>query len=260
MTEAEPNPFVTRELSDGVLTLTLGAGRAHALSEAMLAALLHALRDAGRNDAIRVIIIHGPGHIFCAGHDLKEIARHRDDPDQGEAYVARLLDDCAKVMQRLTNSPKPTIAMVDGIATAAGTQIVAACDLAFASDKATFCLPGVNNGGFCTTPLVAVGRTISRKHALEMALSGDVFDANWARSVGLVNRVVPSQHLADTVQVFAKKLAARHAPAIAVGKRAFNEQVEHPLAEAYDIAGKAMLGHFMDPQRIAKEQKIWRRD
>lgn len=250
-------PLVDEMLEDGVLTLTLGGGKAHALSSAMLGALNEVLCRAGRDEAVRVIVLQGPGHIFCAGHDLKEIARHRQDADQGEAYLRRLLDDCAEMMQRLTIGPKPTIAMVDGIATAAGAQVVAACDLAFASERATFSLPGVKNGGFCSTPLVAVGRAISRKHAMEMALSGASYDAEWALSVGLINRICPSNGLADEVRAFAATLATRHAPAISLGKATFHAQLEAPLAEAYQHAGESMLHHFMDPFRVAKEQDSW---
>ncbi|WP_127111663.1 enoyl-CoA hydratase-related protein [Shimia sediminis] len=253
MTEA----LVTETLDAGVLTLTLGAGKAHALSSAMLGALNDALRRAGEDDATKVIVIHGPGHIFCAGHDLKEIAQHRGDADDGEAYLRQLFDDCAEMMQRLTTGPKPTIAMVDGIATAAGAQIVAACDLAFASERATFSLPGVNNGGFCSTPLVAVGRALSRKHAMEMALSGGTYDASWALGAGLINRIVPSNSLADEVHAFAATLATRHAPAISSGKATFYEQIEQPLATAYQSAGETMLGHFMDPFRIDEERATW---
>ena len=250
-------PLVTETLEEGVLMLTLGAGKAHALSSAMIAALNETLDRAGRDDAVRVIVLHGPGHIFCAGHDLKEIARHRQDADQGESYLRKLFEDCAEMMQRLTTGPKPTIAVIDGIATAAGAQIVAACDLAFASERATFSLPGVNNGGFCSTPLVAVGRAISRKHAMDMALSGASYDASWAQSVGLINRIIPSNSLMDEVQTFAATLATRHAPAISSGKVSFHAQLEEPLAVAYARAGETMLDHFMDPFRIAEEQDSW---
>lgn len=251
------DPLVTQTLDAGVLTLTLEGGKAHALSSAMLGVMNDALRRAGEDDGVKVIVIHGPGHIFCAGHDLKEIASHRNDPDDGEAYLRQLFDDCAEMMQRLTNSPKPTIAMVDGIATAAGAQIVATCDLAFASERATFSLPGVNNGGFCSTPLVAVGRALSRKQAMEMALSGDTYDAEWALSAGLINRIVPSNSLVDVVSDFAATLATRHAAAITSGKQAFNDQITLDLPEAYARAGKAMLDHFMDPHRIDVEKKSW---
>lgn len=260
MSDSETGNLLTETLENGVLTLSLGGGKAHALSSAMLAALEATLERAEADSEARVIVIHGPGHIFCAGHDLKEIARHRDDPDNGRAYLQDLFDSCARVMQHLAQGSKPTIAMVDGIATAAGAQIVAACDLAFVSERASFCLPGVQNGGFCSTPSVAVGRAISRKQLMEMALSGDVYDADWALSVGLVNRVVSSNELLATVRTFAEKLATRHAPAIALGMRTFDQQMTLPLERAYDAAGAAMIEHFMDPWRIEMERKSWRRD
>lgn len=249
--------LVTETLKEGVLTLTMGAGKAHALSSAMITAMNAALEKAASNEDVGAIVLHGPGHIFCAGHDLKEIACHRADADQGEAYLRQLFDDCAEMMQRLTMGSKPTIAMVDGIATAAGAQMVAACDLAFATERATFSLPGVQNGGFCSTPLVAVGRAVSRKHAMEMALSGASYDAEWALGAGLINRVVPSNSLADEVQAFAASVASRHAPAVSLGRVTFHAQLEQPLAEAYARAGDAMLTHFMDPFRIAEEQDSW---
>ncbi|MEP2530942.1 enoyl-CoA hydratase-related protein [Shimia sp.] len=253
-------PLVDETLSTGVLTLTLGAGKAHALSSAMLTAFNAALMRAEADNTVKVIVIHGPGHIFCAGHDLKEIARRRQDADDGQAYLVQLFMDCAELMQKLTQGPKPTIAMVDGIATAAGLQMVAACDLAFASERATFCLPGVKNDGFCSTPLVAVGRAVSRKHAIEMAMSGDTYDAQWALSAGLLNRVVTSEALPDTVYDFARKLATRHGPAVSAGKQTFYAQIEQPLPQAYDMAGETMLGHFLDPLRVAREKKEWAQD
>ncbi|MGA0925166.1 MAG: enoyl-CoA hydratase-related protein, partial [Lutimaribacter sp.] len=141
------HPLVAADLDDGVLTLTLGRAPAHPLSLALIEALHSALDAAAENPQARVMVLSGPGHIFCAGHDLKEIAAHRQDPDQGHAFLTQLFDACAQMMQRLASLPQPTIAMVDGIATAAGLQMAASCDLVFASDRASFCLPGVNNGG-----------------------------------------------------------------------------------------------------------------
>lgn len=252
--------LLTETLENGVLTLTLGAGKAHPMSLAMLQALDAALAKAETAAAVGAIVLHGPGPIFCAGHDLKEIARHRDDADNGRDFLQGLFDQCAQVMTRLTNGAKPTIAMIDGLATAAGAQMAAACDLAFASERATFCLPGVSNGGFCSTPSVAVARSIGRKQAMEMALSGDTYDADWALSAGLINRVVASEVLPQTVAEFAEKLAARHTPAVSLGKQVFYQQLGQPLEQAYDTAGVAMLEHFMDPWRVEIERKTWRRD
>ena len=244
-------------IEDGVLTVALAGGPAHPLSLGMIAALRRILARAAEDAAVRVIVFHGPGRIFCAGHDLKEIARHRGDSDQGLAYIKQLFADCEALMLALTRSPKPTIAMVEGIATAGGLQLVAACDLAFAAETASFCLPGVNNGGFCTTPAVAVARNLPRKLVLEMALSGATYDAQWARAAGLVNRVLPANELVGCTREFARQLATRHAPAIAKGKQTLQRQLEMPLEQAYAHATEVMIGHFMDPERIERERAEW---
>ena len=246
--------LVTTDLAEGVLTITLGNGRAHPLSSPMITALHGAVATASSDAQARVIVIHGPGHIFCAGHDLKEIARHRTDTDHGAAYLTKLVEDCAALMQAVTNAPKPTIAHVNGIATAAGLQMVAACDLAFASPTATFCLPGVLNGGFCTTPAVAVSRAIGRKHLMELLLSGEAKDAAWALRSGLVNEVLPAADLADHVGNFARILATRNPGPIAAGKACTYAQLDMDLAAAYALASETMVGHFMEPERIAYEQ------
>ncbi len=255
MNQMNTPPLMQAELANKVLTLTLGNGVAHPLSLSMIAELHNHVRDAATNPQVNVIVIHGPGKIFCAGHDLKEIATHRADPDNGLAYLTELFTACGDMMQAITNSPKPTIALVEGIATAGGLQLVAACDLAFASASATFCLPGVNNGGFCTTPAVAVSRSVSRKYVMEMALSGEVFDAEWAVSAGLVNRRLPDTDIIEFTSNFARTLASRHATAIADGKAALLAHLDLPLDRAYDLATKVMIGHFMDPFRIEEEQK-----
>lgn len=250
MTETE---LLTQSLTDGVLTLTLGNGRAHALSHGMINALRTAIMVADADSDTRVIVIEGPGHIFCAGHDLKEIASHRADPDHGRAYLAALFEDCSTMMQALTNCRKPTIAMVDGIATAAGLQLVAACDLAYASDRATFCLPGVNNGGFCTTPAVAVSRAIGRKHMMELLLSGETRDAAWGLRTGVVNEVLGQNALRDHTYAFARKLATRNPGPISDGKTCTIAHLDQDLATAYAMATETMIGHFMDPGRLEHE-------
>ena len=253
MPHAERTSLISETLDEGVLTLTLGAAPAHPLSLAMIGELDASLTRAVDDDSVRVIIIHGPGKIFCAGHDLKEIAQHRSDDDGGRAYLTRLFHDCGKVMRALTQSPKPTIAMVEGIATAGGLQLVAACDLAFASDAASFCLPGINDAVFCTTPAVAVARNLPRKLVMEMALSGEVYGAAWARESGLINRVMPGAELADFIHDFAQKLASRYGQNVADGKQTLYRQLEMPLDQAYAHATKVMIGHFMDSKAIDRE-------
>ncbi|WP_323037578.1 enoyl-CoA hydratase-related protein [Pararhodobacter sp.] len=247
--------LLLKTLSDGVLTLTLGNGRAHALSHRLINALHTAITQAARDPQTRVIVIEGPGHIFCAGHDLKEIARHRADPDHGRAYLTALFEDCATLMLAITHCRTPTIAMVDGIATAAGLQLVAACDLAYASDRATFCLPGVNNGGFCTTPAVAVSRAIGRKHLMDLLLTGQTRDAAWALRAGLVNEVLPANTLRDHVFSTAHTLAGRNPGPIADGKTCTIAHLDQDLATAYAMATTTMIGHFMDPGRLEHERK-----
>lgn len=254
MTDMTPLPLVQPDLNDGVLTLSLGNGVAHPLSLAMIHALHDLIDQAARDEAIRAIILHGPGHIFCAGHDLKEIAAHRNDPDQGEAYLTKLFTDCSAMMLDLSNCPKPSIALVEGIATAGGLQLVAACDLAYATPDASFCLPGVLNGGFCTTPAVAVSRNLSRKHMMELALSGTPMDAHWALATGLINRILPAKDIHAHTMEFARKIASYHPPAIASGKATLYEHLELPLKQAYARATKTMIAHFMDQHRIKKDQ------
>lgn len=251
------NALVQETRDNGVLTLGLGAAPAHPLSLEVVEALHGALLRAAEDDAIGAIVIHGPGRIFCAGHDLKEIARHRRDADHGRAFLEHLFKRCAAMMQAVTLSPKPTIAMVEGIATAAGLQLVAACDLAFATDRARFCLPGVKNHGFCTTPAVAVARNLSRKHVMELALTGEPFDAHWALGAGLINRVLPEEGLAAFVQDIARRIASHNRKAVADGKQTLYRQLEMPLEQAYAHATEVMIGHFMDPDRIAVEERDW---
>jgi enoyl-CoA hydratase/carnithine racemase len=257
MTEMPPPILVTTARDGAVLTLTLGAPPAHPLSRAMIAALQAALDDATGDATVKAIVLHGPGRIFCAGHDMKEIARHRADPDQGRAYLRDLFEACSALMQALAQSPKPTIAVVEGLATAGGLQLAAACDLVFAGPDARVCLPGVANGGFCTTPAVAVGRAIPRKPLMELLLSGETFDARWAQANCLFNRVLPAADLLPHARAFAAKLATRHAAAIAAGKATLDAQLGLPLAEAYAVATETMLGHFMDPTRIARDLDGW---
>jgi enoyl-CoA hydratase/carnithine racemase len=254
MTDMTPLPLVQTNLSEGVLTLTLGAGVAHPLSLAMIHALHEQISQASSNDAVQALVIHGPGHIFCAGHDLKEIDAHRNDPDQGEAYLTQLFTDCSAMMLALTNCPKPSIALVEGIATAGGLQLVAACDLAYATPDATFCLPGVLNGGFCSTPAVAISRNLSRKHLMELALSGTPMDAQWALATGLINRILSSEDIHAHTMDFASKIASYHPPAIASGKATLYEHLDLPLEQAYARATKTMIGHFMDQHRIEKDR------
>jgi enoyl-CoA hydratase/carnithine racemase len=255
MNQKLPTQLVTTTDTLSVRTLHLGAAPAHPLSTPMIQAISDALDHAAADPDTNVVILSGQGKIFCAGHDLKEIARNRDTPDHGEQFLTNLFERCADMMLKLANFPKPTIAMVDGIATAAGLQMMASCDLAFATPNAGFCLPGVNNGGFCTTPAVGVSRTITRKHLMELLLSGETKNADWALNAGLINRIIPSETLEHEVQTFAATLASRNAAPISAGKAAVIEQLDMALNDAYAHATPVMVNHFMDAGRLAAEAK-----
>ncbi len=246
--DAAPAPLLRREDMAGVATLTLAnpASR-NPLSSEMLAALNAALADIAADPGARAVLLAGEGPAFSSGHDLRELAAHRNDRDGGREFFERLLLSCSQVMQGIVNLPKPVIAAVEGVATAAGCQLVAACDMAVAGDGARFATPGVNNGSFCTTPLVAIARTISRKRAMEMALTGDLYSAAEAERFGLVNRVVPAGQALAEAQKIARRLATRSAPTLAMGKKAFYQQVELGLADAYALASRAMVDNFMHP-------------
>ena len=239
-------------LEGGVLRLTLAdAATRNSLSEAMMAELASALAVAADDRAVRVIVLAGHGPAFSSGHNLKEITAHRADPDKGAAYFASLFDSCARLMLGIVDNPKPVIAEVAGLASAAGCQLVASCDLAVASEEARFCTPGVNIGLFCSTPMVALSRNVSSKHAMEMLLTGDVFGAEDALRFGLVNRVVPAAQLTTAVADLAAKIASKSMVTVKTGKQAFYRQRDLPLAEAYAFTARVMTENLL--QRDAEE-------
>jgi len=235
-------PMVLRSFDEGVLTLTLNRGeRFNPLSFAMIAALDEALAAAARDASIRAIVVSGAGRGFSAGHDLKEMRAHADD----KAWQRALFDACSRMMLRMTEQPQPVIARVHGIATAAGCQLVSMCDLAVAADTATFALPGVNIGVFCSTPAVGVARNVGRKRAMEMLLTGDLVDAQTALAWGLVNRVVPADGLDAAVRHFTEIIKARSAATIRVGKQAFYAQIEQPVVAAYNMTSDVMACNML---------------
>lgn len=230
----------------GVLRLTLNdARRRNALSEEMLQLLGQAVADAGANAAVRVVVLAANGPAFCAGHDLKQLTAGRAAPDGGRAYFAKIMAMCAQLMQAIVACPKPIIAEVAGVATAAGCQLVASCDLAVAAEGAQFSTPGVNIGLFCSTPMVALSRNVSAKHAMEMLLLGDMVPAARAAEMGLVNRVVPAQALQAQTQSFAEKIASKSSLTLATGKGAFYAQAEMPLSQAYAYAAQVMVDNML---------------
>jgi len=230
-------PYVLRSDTGPVTTLTLNRGeRFNPLSLAMIEALGDAIDRLATDRDVRVVVLAASGRGFCAGHDLKEMRANADDG----AWQRRLFDECSAMMLGLTRLPQPVIARVQGIATAAGCQLVSMCDLAVASEAASFALPGVNIGVFCSTPAVGVARNIGRKRVMELLLTGQPVDAPTALAWGLVNRVVPAEQLDAEVARFTGLIASRSTAAIALGKRAFYEQVGAGLDDAYASAGEAM--------------------
>lgn len=230
---------------NGVLRVTLNNPPANALSIDVIAAL-HAAIDSTRDDpSVRVVIIAATGKLFSAGHDLKEMTSHRADADRGKAFFEHTFGFCSLLMQSIVDLPQPVIAEVDGIATAAGCQLVASCDLAVASDRARFGVNGIDVGLFCSTPAVALIRNISRKRAMEMLLTGEMIDAATALEFGLVNRVVPSEKLTDTVSDLAATISTKSPLAVKLGKRAVRAQAGLNLADAYDCASRTMVENML---------------
>ena len=240
--------LLRRDDDSGVATLTLQSPASrNALSLAMIEALLDGFAAIEADPAARVVVLAGEGAALSAGHDLKELQAHRNDPDHGRAFFERAMARCSELMRAIGALPKPVIAAVEGVATAAGCQLVAACDLAVAGADARFALPGVSIGLFCSTPLVAVGRAVSRKHAMEMALTGELCDASTAERFGLVNRVVPAGAALAEARKLAAQIAARSAATLAIGKGAFYRQIEMPLDQAYALAARAMVDNLLHP-------------
>ncbi len=238
--------LVLRSDADGIATLTLNApGSINALSEDMIAALTAELDALAEDRSVKVVILRGQGAHFCAGHNLKEMTARRADADGGFQYFQDLFATCSAMMLKVVRLPQPVIAEVSGIATAAGCQLVASCDLAVASDDASFATSGVNIGLFCSTPMVALSRNLSRKHAMEMLLTGDFLPASRVAELGLVNRVVPKDLLEHTTRGLARQIADKSPAAVRIGKRAFYEQAEMPLEQAYAYAGKVMAENMM---------------
>lgn len=234
------------ERRDAVVILTFNRPEArNSLSEAMLSALQEAVDRISASAHIRAAIIAANGPAFSAGHDMKEMTSRRSDHDGGRAYFRELMDRCSVVMQSIVRSPKPFIAAIEGVATAAGCQLVATCDLAVAGTEARFATPGVNIGLFCSTPMVAVTRNMPRKRVMEMLLLGEMLPAEEAAAFGLVNRVVPRGRALAEALLMAEAIASKSAATIAIGKETFYRQLEVPLAEAYRDAAETMVRNMM---------------
>lgn len=258
-------PFLLKEQKGGTLHITLNRPKTlNSLSMGMLNALQEALDPIFDDHSIKALIIKGNGKGFCAGHDLKEMQSHRGDADKGKAYFDELFETCTKMMLTLAKLPVPVIAEIHGVAAAAGCQLVASCDLAVAEDKTIFAVNGIDAGLFCSTPQVALSRNIPRKAALEMLMLGERIDAERALQLGLLNRVVTKENLANTAESFANKAAERSRTVIALGKQAFYKQVELSLEQAYKAMGETIVDNLMMPDAacgmeafIEKKKPVW---
>ena len=265
-TDTNP-PLIISELHDGgILRITLNRGaKRNPLSMDMINALIADLELAAEEPEVRVIVIAGGAPGFCAGHDLKEMTAHREDADGGRAFYEALFARCSEMMQMIVNHPRVIIAEVNGIATAAGCQLVAACDMGVAATGAQFGVNGINSGLFCSTPMVALSRNIGRKKAMELLTTGAMMNAHEATVAGLVNRIVHDNDLTSETMKLAGRVAARSQAVLALGKGAFYQQIDKPLDQAYALTSKAIVDNMMmDDARegigafLEKRQPTWR--
>lgn len=245
-------PLVLREDRGPISVVTLNRPEArNPLSLELIGKLHQTITELGSEGAIRVIVVTGAGTAFSSGHDLKELTAHRNDSDRGREFFAKTMNACSDLMLAIVRSPKPVIAAVNGIATAAGCQLVASCDLAVASQDARFATPGVNIGLFCSTPMVALSRNLSRKAAMEMLLLGEFVSAIEAKELGLVNFVVEPTHVVNEAVELGRRIAEKPKRTLKIGKEAFYRQLEMPLEEAYRYAAGVMVENMLDAE--AKE-------
>jgi enoyl-CoA hydratase/carnithine racemase len=241
-----PLPMLLNEMQGSIAVLTLNRPAArNSLSEGLIAELHATLNDIGDDAIVRAVVIAANGPAFSAGHDMKELTARRSDADGGRAYFAEIMNACSAMMQAIVQLPKPVVAAVQGVATAAGCQLVASCDLAVASEAASFATPGVDIGLFCSTPMVALSRNIPRKQAMEMLLTGEPVSATTARDIGLINRVVATGSERDAAIALAQKVALKSAYTVKLGKAAFYRQAEMSLADAYRYAAGVMAENMM---------------
>ena len=240
------NELLLQERSDGILGITMNnPDKLNALSESMIDALKEALDEAAEASDTKCIVLRGAGRAFCAGHDLNELAAARNGPDRGHAYFKMIFDKCAALMMSIVRHPQPVIAEIHGAAVAAGCQLVATCDMAVAAERARFGVNGVDIGLFCSTPMVALSRNVSRKRAFEMLTTGRLADAREALDLGLVNKVVADDSLARETRELASLVASKLGAAVKIGKQAFYEQAHMPLEDAYRYAGEVMVENLL---------------
>ena len=254
--------------SQGIFRILLNDPKnKNALSDQMIVQLKEEIFKASTDNSIKVIIIAAVGDVFCSGHNLKELTDARSNEDDGKSYFLDLFNLCSSLMQMIVSCPKPVIAEINGIATAAGCQLVASCDLAVASDSSKFATPGVNIGLFCSTPMVALSRNVSKKDSMKMLLTGEMIDAAEAKRISLINDHVPAEKLHDTVIAIANKIAGKSLSTVRLGKEAFYLQYEMSLSDAYDYTSKVMTENSLADDAkegiasfLEKRDPIWKED
>ena len=240
------------KVTESIVRLTMDDEKTgNSLSDNMISLLSSIIKEVSVDKSIKVVVIAANGKIFCSGHNLKEITVARENDDHGERHFKDLFESCSSLMQSIVNCPKPVIAEIDGIATAAGCQLVASCDLAIASDSSSFATPGVNLGLFCSTPMVALSRNVKKKDAMKMLLTGDMIDSAEAKRISLINNHVPSENLSIEVMQLANKIASKSMQTVKIGKSAFYKQAELSLSEAYKYTSEIMAENTMN--KDAKE-------
>ena len=239
--------LIIEDLKESILKITFNnPSQQNTLSLEFINDLKKIIDKADKNDDVKVIILSSSGKVFSAGHNLKEIKSHRKDKDQGLQFFTTLINSCSDLMIKIINNSKPIIAEVSGIATAAGCQLVASCDLAYASENSKFATPGVNIGLFCSTPMVALSRVVKSKHSMEMLLTGDFIDANKAKNIGLINNYFSEDSLVDEIRQMANKIANKSSQTLKIGKKAFYNQAQMKTDDAYKYASEIMIENMMN--------------
>ena len=239
--------LIIENFKDSILRITLNnPSQQNTLSLQFINDLKKMIENADSSDEVKVIILSSSGKVFSAGHNLKEIKSHREDKDQGLQFFTTLINSCSDLMLKIINNSKPVIAEVNGIATAAGCQLVASCDLAYASDSSKFATPGVNIGLFCSTPMVALSRVVNNKHSMEMLLTGDLINADKAKSIGLINNFFNEDKLVNKTREMAVRIANKSSLTLRIGKKAFYNQTEMKISDAYKYASEIMIKNMMN--------------
>lgn len=239
--------LIIEDLKDSILKITLNnPTQQNTLSLDFINDLTKIFENADSSNEVKVIILSSSGKVFCAGHNLKEIKSHREDKDQGLKFFTTLINSCSDLMLKIINNSKPVIAEVNGIATAAGCQLVASCDLAYATKVSKFATPGVNIGLFCSTPMVALSRVVKNKHSMEMLLTGDFINADMAKSIGLINNYFNENEIVNVTREMAVKIANKSSQTLKIGKKAFYHQTEMKISDAYKYASEIMIENMMN--------------